>query len=401
MKIEWKTCLRVGLSVFLLYLCIHYWSTVTSILSTALGAASPLLTGCIIAYIINILMSFYEKHYFPRKTDSKFIRRSRRPVCIIAAFLTLIAIILVVLYLVVPQLISAVKFIIAEVPAFIENLLSDTTWIPQDIKNFITETDWQSYLTNIMNALSSSANNIMNFVADIVSGVFSALVSLFLGIVFSVYLLMGKERLKNQGIRIMKNYFKPKWTEKILYFLSVCNDCFHRYIVGQSIEAVILGTLCTIGMWIFQLPYAPMIGALIAFTALIPVAGAYIGAIVGALMIMTVSPVKAVIFVVFIIVLQQIEGNLIYPKVVGSSIGLPGLWVLTAVTIGGGLFGVFGMLIGVPLSAVAYRILKEDVTARESARNIPEASQENDENIESPPKADEETDISPETDKKD
>ena len=145
------------------------------------------------------------------------------------------------------------------------------------------------------------------------------------------------------------------------FALGILNDCFHKFIVGQCIEAVVLGLLCTIGMTIFKFPYATMIGALIAFTALIPVAGAYIGAGVGAFMILTVSPMQALLFLVFIVILQQLEGNLIYPRVVGSSIGLPGIWVLAAVTIGGGIMGVAGMLIGVPLAAALYRILRDDL----------------------------------------
>lgn len=148
---------------------------------------------------------------------------------------------------------------------------------------------------------------------------------------------------------------------KITYVLSIMNDCFRKYIVGQCTEAVILGLLCIIGMLILQLPYATMIGALIALTALIPVAGAYIGAVVGAFMILTVSPIKALFFLIFLVVLQQLEGNIIYPKVVGSSLGLPGIWVLAAITVGGGIMGIFGMLIGVPIVAAIYRIVKNDV----------------------------------------
>ena len=154
---------------------------------------------------------------------------------------------------------------------------------------------------------------------------------------------------------------KKSWNKKIHYVLHTLNDCFHKYIVGQCTEAVILGALCTIGMLILQLPYATMIGAFIAFTALIPVAGAYIGAIVGAFMIFTESPFKAIVFLIFIIVLQQFEGNIIYPRVVGSSMGLPAMWVLAAVTVGGGVMGIPGMLLGVPLAAALYRFVREDV----------------------------------------
>ena len=160
---------------------------------------------------------------------------------------------------------------------------------------------------------------------------------------------------------MMKRYIKEERRVKIEYVLSVVNDCFHRFIVGQCTEAVILGVLCTVGMLILGLPYAPMIGAVIAFTALIPMVGAFIGGGIGAFLIMMESPMQALIFVIFLIILQQLEGNLIYPRVVGSSIGLPAIWVLAAVTIGGGVFGIFGMLIGVPIAASCYRLLREHV----------------------------------------
>lgn len=159
----------------------------------------------------------------------------------------------------------------------------------------------------------------------------------------------------------MKRYMSTSLCANVHHVLSVLNECFHKYIVGQCTEALLLGGLCTLGMLILQLPYATMTGAVIAFTALIPVAGAYIGAGVGAFMILTVSPVKAIIFLIFIVILQQLEGNLIYPRVVGSSMGLPGIWVLAAVTVGGGVMGIPGMLLCVPLASAFYKLLREDV----------------------------------------
>jgi predicted PurR-regulated permease PerM len=186
-----------------------------------------------------------------------------------------------------------------------------------------------------------------------------------LSIIFSLYLLIYRDRLKIQLHRFSRAYLPSGLYRKILRLLTVMDQCFHRYIVGQCLEAVILGVLCAVGMLILRLPYEAMISALIAFTALIPIAGAYIGAAVGAFMILTVSPFKALVFLIFLFVLQQVEGNLIYPKVVGTSLGLPGLWVLAAVTVGGGMMGVPGMLLGVPLAATAYHLLSADVTRRE------------------------------------
>ena len=179
--------------------------------------------------------------------------------------------------------------------------------------------------------------------------------------IFSIYLLLGKDRLKGQLMRLIKHYLSEKWYNRLFYLIKVLDDSFHRYIIGQCTEAVVLGVLCTAGMFLLRLPYAPMIGALVGFTALIPVAEAYIGAFVGALMLLTVSSVKSLVFLIYILILQQIEGNLIYPKVVGSSIGLPGIWVLAAVTIGGGIMGVTGMLFGVPVAAAVYKIIKDDI----------------------------------------
>ena len=209
--------------------------------------------------------------------------------------------------------------------------------------------------------LTTGVGNVVNTAVNLVSTVFSGIVTALFAFIFSIYLLTGKEKLGQQFDKVMKRYIKVNTYDRIRYVLSVLNESFHKYIVGQCTEAVILGVLCMIGMWILQIPYATMTGAVIAFTALIPIAGGYIGAAIGAFMIMTVSPIKAIIFLIFIVVLQQLEGNLIYPKVVGSSMGLPAIWVLAAVTIGGGIMGIAGMLLGVPLAAALYRLLREDV----------------------------------------
>ena len=194
-----------------------------------------------------------------------------------------------------------------------------------------------------------------------ISSVFGGIVTLLIAFIFAIYILSGKEKIGRQYHKLMKRYGKPGVVEKINHVLSTMNDCFRKYIIGQCTEAVILGGLCTVGMLLLGLPYATMTGAVIALTALIPVAGAYIGGEIGAFMIFTVSPVKAIIFIVFLVILQQIEGNIIYPRVVGSSIGLPGIWVLAAVTIGGGVMEIGGMLLGVPHAATVYRLLGEDV----------------------------------------
>lgn len=363
MKIEWKSCFKVGVSVFLLYLCTLYWQPVANFAFSFVGAASPLIIGGAIAFLLNILMSLFERWYFP-KSQKKIVLKTRRPVCIVAALVALLTIISLVIGLVVPELTEAIILLFEKMPGAIDDFLlwvDEHELMPEQLYTYLDTIDWKNVFNNLIGTLTSGIGNVMNFVIGTVTSVFSWVVTIFIGIIFAVYLLMSKETLCAQADRVMRRFLKDKWCKKIEYVLKVLNDCFRRYIVGQSVEAVILGMLCMIGMWILRLPYATMIGALVAFTALIPVAGAYIGGAIGAIMVLTESPIKAVIFVVFLVILQQLEGNLIYPRVVGSSMGLPGIWVLAAVTIGGGVAGILGMLLGVPLAAALYRMLRHDM----------------------------------------
>ncbi len=378
LKIGWKTCFRIGVSIFLLFLCMTYWKSAVELLFLVIGAAKPLIIGCVIAYLLNILMSVYEKHYFPKKT-SKLVTGSRRIACMLAAMLTLVGIVTLVVRLVIPELAACIQLLAAEVPKATEKLASNQSiaeLLPEGFEKSLQNFNWQERFMQIARGITSGVSSMFGAVATAVSSIFSGIVTFLVSFIFSIYILLGKDRLGRQLKRLLVNYIKPAWNRKLFYVLSVFNDCFHKYIVGQCIEAVILGTLCIFGMLICRFPYATMIGTLIGFTALIPVAGAYIGAGVGAFMILTESPMKAVLFLVFIVVLQQLEGNLIYPKVVGTSIGLPGIWVLAAVTIGGSLFGVSGMLIGVPTAAAVYRILRNDMNRREKERGRTESKEQ-------------------------
>ena len=361
MKVRWRTCLKIGLSAFILYLCMTYWPNIAGLIGTVATAAMPLLIGCVIAYPVNILMSFYERHFFP-KSKKNIVDKMRRPVCMTLAFLTMIAIVALVVVLIVPQLIDCVQLLLAELPAAIDYVIdgaSQLHLLPEDILAWLEGIDWKTRINEVIQLLLSGVGDLMGTVVEMVGSVISGVVTGFMSLIFSIYLLMGRDTLCRQGTMMLKKALHPKWFDQVMHVLRTVNDSFHKYIVGQCMEAVILGVLCALGMMILQLPYASMIGALVAFTALIPVAGAYIGAGVGVFMILTVSPVKALIFLIFILVLQQVEGNVIYPRVVGSSLGLPGIWVLAAVTIGGGVMGVTGMLLGVPLAAATYRLLQE------------------------------------------
>ena len=369
MKLRWRDCLKVGVSIFLLYLAVHYWQTAANLVSTLVGAALPLIIGGVVAYLVNILMANYECRWKDNPKKPGLIKL-RRPVCMLLAFLTLVAIVALVCGLIIPQLVDCVGLIIAELPG----VMADAIDLAEQWKLFSPEVlaslesiDWNEQIGKLVGVVTSGIGDVVSLVVSAVSSVFSFLVTTLLSLIFSIYLLSGKEELASQVDRLAKRYIGSRFYGKLVYFLHTLDDCFHRYIVGQCTEAVILGALCAVGMGILRLPYALMVGALVAFTALIPVAGAYIGAGVGAFMILTVDPFKALIFLIFIVVLQQLEGNLIYPKVVGSSMGLPGIWVLAAVTVGGGLAGVVGMLLGVPLAAALYRIIRDDVRKFENS----------------------------------
>ena len=367
MKLTWNDCLKIGVSIFGLYLCIHLWPGAVALAGALLGAAAPLILGCAIAYVVNILMRVYENHWFTTGKLASATEKFRRPACLVLAFATVAALVVLIVALIVPQLVSCVQILVSEIPRAMTKAVSFVNSlhiVPQDLLAPLLKVDWQSKLLDILKTLTSGVTNVMGAVISTVSSVFSALVTGLLALIFAIYLLLSQDDLKRQFGKLLRRFLPSKWLGRFSYGIHTLDDCFHRYIVGQCLEAVIIGALCALGMGLLRLPYATMIGALVGFTALIPVAGAYIGAGVGAFIILTVDPLQAVIFLVFLVILQQLEGNLIYPKVVGSSLGLPGIWVLAAVTVGGGLLGISGMLLGVPLAAAIFRMLRDHVNNR-------------------------------------
>lgn len=384
MKIEKKSCIYFGITCFLIYLAIHYWDALAGFSGMLASAAGSLLLGCVMAYMINILMSLYEKYYFPRaKKHQQLVDKTRRPICMVGAMVSLFAAVVMIIGIIVPELYACVELLLEEIPNAIGRLVewmneSETAAaiIPEDLSQMLADSDWEAKLQQLVTVLLAGVGGAAQLAISVVSSFISVAMELMIGLIFAIYLLSGKETLAQQFGRLMNRYLKPSHISKIRYFLATADICFHKFIVGQCVEAVILGGLCMLGMLLLQLPYAVMVGTLIGFTALIPVAGAYIGGAVGAFMIFTVSPVKALIFLVFLCILQQIEGNVIYPRVVGTSIGLPGIWVLAAVTIGGAVMGVVGMLVGVPIAATIYQLIRADVRSAEKKLCLSAASEE-------------------------
>ena len=377
LKLPWKTCLRAGVTVVAVYLACTYWKTLTNAVGVAVGAASPLIVGAVIAYVANILMSFYERHFFPRSKKAA-LAKLRRPACMALAFLTAVAAIVWMLTTVLPELGKCVEMLISSLPGALNKAYA---WLDEkyQVGTLLAEMnlslpgadfDWKAAITNTVSFVMTGVGGAAKVAVTAVSSVASTVVTMFLAIVFAIYLLAGKENLGGQFVRVSRTYLGEKTTSRILYVLKVLDDSFHSFIVGQCTEALILGALCFIGMMIFGFSNALTISIMVGFTALIPIAGAYIAAVVGAFMLFVESPLSALLFLIFLVVLQQIEGNLIFPRVVGESIGLPGVWVLAAVTVGGGVMGIPGMLIGVPLASAVYRLVSRDTRARAEGKTL-------------------------------
>lgn len=367
-KQEMKKVIGIAGALIVVFLVINYWEKLESIFLLAISAGTPLIVGCVMAYAVNILMGFYEKWY-DRLFKVEVAIKIKRIVCLILAFLSLFGIITLIVNLVLPELLNCIASFIRLIPGALQMVVDFVG--EEQIMNFFPElqngfdiatitAEMEELIKTVLGGVGGAVGSIMVAVSSVVSVV----VNIVIGLIFSLYVLLDKEKLGAQCRQLIRTYL-PKAADKIFYVTKVVDESFHSFIVGQCIEAVVLGGLCVLGMLLLGFPYAVMIGVFIGFTALIPIAGAYIGAGVGAVMILTVSPLQALQFVVFILILQQLEGNLIYPRVVGQSIGLPGIWVLTAITVGGGVLGVGGMLLAVPLFAAGYRLIKEDVTRRE------------------------------------
>lgn len=360
-------------SCFLIY---TYWETVVSICNKIFVASQPFLFGAGIAFVVNILMSFYEKILI-KFIPFGFITKIKRPVSLLLAFATIGLIFTWVVFTVLPDLIDSINTLISQDHSAINNLIN---WLLKNksLQKIIQDLGGVTQVRELINSYSAQLlqqimNGLTNFLTSLTS-LPSTLINLFISIVFSCYVLVGKEKLGSQVNRLVDVYL-GRYGKTFHYVVAILNNRFHNFFVYQSIEACILGTLCYIGMRIFNFPYAATISILIGFSAMIPVLGAYIGVTIGTILIMTHSVTLALLFVAYVVILQQFEGNLIYPYVVGGSTGLPVVWVILAITIGSALGGILGMLVSVPVSATLYQIVKDNVVTREKAKAV--ASLEN------------------------
>ncbi len=337
------------------------------------GILKPFIMGGMIAFVINIPMRFYERKLFDnRKKKGKYLMKCKRGISLLLAFLSVILALTLVAVTVIPQLVTTVSELAYKVPMFyggvierLEVIFAENPELVSWLENIeMPKINWKETINAVLDFMKNGMGSMLSSTFTVASSIISTAVNFFIAIVFSIYILAQKEKLQDQFDRLLKAYSNGKIYNSVKKVCGLLNQNFSNFITGQCMEAVILGTMFVIFMTIFQFDYAVMIGVLIAFTALIPIAGAFIGCFVGAFLMLVDDPVRAFWFVVMFIILQQIEGNLIYPHVVGNSVGLPSIWVLAAVTIGGSLMGVFGMLVFIPLLSTVYMLLREDVNKR-------------------------------------
>ena len=366
------------LIVFTALLVVALWKfdVVLGVLKTIWDIIFPFVLGGAIAFLTNVPMSFLEKKIFENvKKKNKIVRKLKRPISLILTIVLVVGVIALVMFGVIPQLTRTMGTLVTSINDFIPQMQS---WIGeffhnnQEIMNLVDqiEFDPDQAIKWGISLLGNGAGNMMNTTMSAVGSIVSGVATFFIAFSFACYILFQKEKLH---IQIRKVFFAFLPRQKADTFLKVCSltyRTFANFLAGQCLEAVILGSMFVVTLSILRMPYALLIGILIAFTALIPIFGAFIGCAVGSFLIFMVNPQQAILFVIVFLVLQQIEGNLIYPHVVGESVGLPSIWVLAAVTIGGNLMGIVGMLVFIPLLSVIYTIFREFVYLRLKKQNI-------------------------------
>ena len=336
-----------------------------------LGIVLPFLVGGAIAFVLNVPMSFFEEKIFYNRylKDKKIANRLARPVSLVLTIAVLIGVVVLVMFVVIPELTKTIlslgKTIQAFVPEaqrFLEELFTDNSEVRAWLDSLNLDVD--QIMNSAVSFFQNGAGNVLNSTVSAIGSIVSGVTTFVIAFVFACYVLLQKEKLRVQVQKVLYAFLPDKKVESVMEVCSLTSKTFSSFLAGQCVEALILGTMFFVVMSIINMPYALLVGVLIAFTALIPIFGAFIGCFVGAFLILMVDPLQALIFVIMFLVLQQIEGNFIYPKVVGSSVGLPSIWVLAAVTIGGSLMGVVGMLIFIPIVSVIYTLFRSSVYKR-------------------------------------
>lgn len=376
-KTKLKQIRHLIIFVAFIVFALMYSETVGMGIVIGIQIVKPFIYGGVIAFILNIPLKVFENKLL-KHWNGKTAKRVKRPVCMLFSIITVLLIVSLVIIAVIPQLAKTATELGNNIPLFIDNIMAKLEHLSVDypsLKQQIMQLEnieikWETIIPNVIDFMKNGFGNMLYSTVSVAGNIIGGVINFTVGIIFALYILMQKEKLSDQGKRIISAYLPTKVDYIIREVLSRLHSNFTNFICGQCLEAVILGTLFVITMSIFRMPYAITIGTLIAFTALIPIVGAFIGCAVGAFMILINSPTQALFFIILFLILQQIEGNLIYPKVVGNSVGLPSIWVLVAVSVGGSLFGIAGMLFFIPVVSTVYSLLRDDVNLR-NRKKIP------------------------------
>ena len=380
MELNYKNIKRILLIIFLgsiIFISIQHIDSVMGFFNGVISIFSPIIAALCLAFVLNVLLTPLETKVFRfmDKSKRKFIRALKRPICLILTYVLSFGIFALLILFIIPEIIETVTYLAEKMPAFItqttesiENFLISLNIKESDIPEL--KIDWNAVASTVKNTLSGSSQKIVGSALNITTSVFSGVFNGIFSFVISIYVLAQKEKIGAFTRRVIDAFIPKKATMFIYHIAEKTYELFSKFIGGQLVEAVILGVLCFIGMEIFRFPNAAIISVVISATALVPVVGATIGMIVGFLLIVITSPVKAFLFIVFLLTLQQLENNLIYPKVVGKAVGLPGVIVVSAVLVGGNVGGMFGALISVPTAAVIYTLLNEMVDFLSSKNKV-------------------------------
>ena len=358
-------------------------------ITTLCRILSPFIIGAAIAFIINIPMTIFENKVFvkrkqtknnKKKDETQKISKTKRLLCILLSFLIIILVLIGVLRLVIPEIISAISAMVAYIPELFNNIqswaiqkMTDYPEIREGLENILL--NLESFSSNVIEYLTDIGTNLLTSSFGIISSTISGIARTIIAIIFSIYVLLDKEKIFIQLKKFTYAFCSKNVADNICKIATMSKNAFNNFITGQFTECIILGCLCAIGMLILRLPYSATVGVLVAITAIIPIVGAFIGGFIGVILLLPVSFAKAIIFLIFFIILQQMENNLIYPKVVGESVGVPRILVLIAITVGGALWGAIGMIIALPLTSVLYTLVRE-ITNKRLKQKYPDQEEE-------------------------
>lgn len=355
------------------YAAVQHLNVVWGALMAALGVFAPFLLGGSIAFVLNVPMRAIERHVFPKERQ---MDRLRRPLALIFTLVAVLGVLSVAMWVIIPGVKEAILSAALQVPEAVDALLlklqAFAVYLPE-LGEYLAglELDWQSIAQRVMDVVKNWGGGLLSSGGGLIGGAVSALSTFVIGLIFAIYILLQKERLGRQAKQVLYALSPMERADRTMEVARLTERTFSSFLSGQCLEAVILGCIFVIAMTLFKMPYALLVGVLIGLTALIPIVGAFIGCVVGALLIALTDPIQALVFVGLFLVLQQIEGNLIYPHVVGSSVGLPSIWVLAAVSVGGSLMGIAGMLLFIPLCSVVYALFRAYVKGRLAEKKVP------------------------------